>query len=112
MTKFEKVIESCKKQMKAQNIAVDEDLLTKIAKSLSPSIYNRDSALVAAAQKSELETIKKNFLVKKLGCEDGPELDKTIEKAVTKIGKSNRAKLRVVFYYIMVKDLGKEAIYK
>ncbi len=111
MSKFDDAIEKCIKQMKEQKIAVDRPLLEAIAKSLGPSLYNRDAALVAAAQKSELETIKKNFLIKKLGCPEGPALDKALAKAVTKIGKSRRNKMRPVFYYILVKDLGKEKVY-
>jgi len=112
MSKFDTVIERCIKQMKEQKIAVDRPLLEKIAKSLGPSLYNRDASLVAAAQPSELETIKKKFLIKKLGCKDGPELDKALAKAVKKIGVSRRNKMRPVFYYLLVKDLGKEKVYK
>lgn len=112
MSKFDDAVDKAVKQMKEQKIPVDRPLLEKIAKSLGPSLYNRDAALVAAAQKSELETIKKNFLIKKLGCKDGPELDKALAKAVTKIGKSRRNKLRPVFYYLLVKDLKKESKFK
>ena len=111
MSKFDTVMERCIKQMNEQKIAVDRPLLEAIAKSLGPSLYNRDASLVAAGQKSELETIKKNYLIKKLGCPDGPALDKSIAKAVTKIGKSRRNKMRPVFYYLLVKDLGKEKVY-
>lgn len=112
MSKFDDAVDKAVKQMKEQKIPVDRPLLEKIAKSLGPSLYNRDAALVAAAQKSELETIKKNFLIKKLGCKDGPELDKALAKAVKKIGKSRRNKLRPVFYYLLVKELKKESKFK
>lgn len=97
--------------MKEQKIKVDRDLLHAIAKSLGPSLYKRDAALVAAGQKSELETIKKKYLIKKLGCDDGPHLDKAIDKAIVKIGKSRRNKMRPVFYYLLVKELKKESVY-
>ena len=112
MSKFDDVMDRCEKQMKEQKIKVDRPLLEAIGKSLGPSLYNRDAALVAAGQKSELETIKKNYLIKKLGCKDGPALDKSLQKAITKIGKSRRNKLRPVFYYLLVKDLKKEKVYK
>ena len=112
MSKFDDVMDRCEKQMKEQKIKVDRPLLEAIGKSLGPSLYNRDAALVAAGQKSELETIKKNYLIKKLGCKDGPALDKSLQKAITKIGKSRRNKLRPVFYYLLVKDLKKESVYK
>lgn len=112
MSKFDAVMASCEKQMKEQKIAIDRPLLEAIGKSLGPSLYNRDASLVAAAQKSELETIKKNYLIKKLGCKDDASLDQALAKAIAKIGKSRRNKMRPVFYYLLVKDLGKENIYK
>ena len=111
MSKLDQILDSCRKQMKEQRIPIKDDLLTAIAKSLGPSLYKRDARIVAAAQKSEVDRIRKNFLVKKLGCEDGPALDKALAKAIQKIGKSNRNKLRPVFYYLLVRDLKKESVY-
>lgn len=111
MSKFDDVMDGCVKQMKEQKIPVNRELLEAIGKSLGPSLYKRDAALVAAGQKSELETIKKNFLIKKLGCPDDAKLDKALDKAVTKIGKSRRNKMRPVFYYLLVRDLKKEDVY-
>lgn len=111
MSKFEACIDSCKAQMKDQKIPCNEDLLRAIAKSLGPSLYKADSLKVAASQPSELATIKKKFLVGKLGCADDAKLDKAIDKAIDKIGRSNRNKLRPVFYYLLVKSLKKEDVY-
>lgn len=111
VSKFDDVMDKCVKQMKEQKIPVNRELLEAIGKSLGPSLYNRDASLVAAGQKAELETIKKNFLIKKLGCPDDAKLDKALEKAVDKIGKSRRNKLRPVFYYLLVKNLKKESVY-
>ena len=44
----------------------DMDLLTKVTIGLGPSIYNQDAATVAGSDPSELETVKANFLMKKL----------------------------------------------
>ena len=112
MTKFETAVDACKRQMKQQKIPCKEPLLTSIAKSLGPSLYNNDAKKVAASQKSELATIRKNFLIKKLKCKDGPELDKALDYAVKKIGPSNRNKLRPVFYYLLVTKLKKESKYR
>lgn len=111
MSQFDDVIANCKAQMTAQKIECDEALLTKIAKSLGPSIYNKDSGTVATADKGEMETVRKKFLVGKLGCAEGPALDAAIAGAIEKIGKSNPNKLRPVFYYLLVKALGKEAAF-
>lgn len=89
----------------------DMDLLTKVTIGCGPSIYNKDSAVVATSASSELETLKKNFLIKKLGLSDGPKLDEGIEAVVEQYGKSNPAKQRPVVYYLLVKHFGKESVY-
>lgn len=89
----------------------DMDLLTKVTIGCGPSIYDADASTVAASQESELETVKNNFLIKKLGLSDGPELSEAIDKAVEIYGKSERNKYRAVFYYLLVKHFGKESVY-
>ncbi len=111
MSKLDDAIEACKEQMKNQKIPCNEELLRAIAKGLGPSLYKADAKLVAAAQPKEIAGIKEKFLIKKLGLEDGPKLDAAIEHAIEKIGRSNRAKLRPVFYYLLVKKLKKESVY-
>lgn len=90
----------------------DMALLTKVTIGCGPAIYDNDAQTVAASQASELETIKKNFLVKKLGLADGPALMEGINAAIDTYGKSERNKFRAVFYYLLVKHFGKEAVYK
>jgi hypothetical protein len=90
----------------------DMALLTKVTIGCGPAIYDNDAATVAASQATELETIKKNFLIKKLGLKDGPELMDGINKAIETYGKSERQKFRAVFYYLLVKHFGKAAVYK
>jgi hypothetical protein len=92
-------------------MAPDMDLLTKVTIGCGPSIYNADASTVAGSQKSELETVKTNFLVKKLGLKDGPELDAAIAEALETYGKSNRNKYRAVVYYMLTKKFGKEKVY-
>ena len=58
MSQFEDVLAACKKLMADQKITCDEALLTKIAKSLGPSIYNKDSGVVSTADKTELDTVR------------------------------------------------------
>ena len=111
MSKLDDAIESCKAQMKKCKISCNDDLLRGIAKSLGPSLYNKDSKMVAAADKKELENIKTKFINKKLGVSDDKKADAAIEHAIEKIGRSNRAKLRPVFYYLLVKKLKKESVF-
>jgi Protein of unknown function (DUF2853) len=90
----------------------DMDLLTKVTIGCGPAIYNNDASTVAASQASELETIKTNFLMKKLGLPDGPKLMEGLNAVIDVYGRSERNKYRAVVYYMLVKQFGKEAVYK
>ena len=72
--------------------APDVELLTKVTKGLGPSIYNNDASKVSGSDKTELDLVKNNFLIKKLG-------------------KSNKNKYRAVVYYLLTKHFGKESVY-
>ena len=89
----------------------DMDLLTKVTIGCGPAIYNADAQTVAAGQESELETVKNNFLIKKLGLPDGPNLMEAINSVIETYGKSERNKYRAVVYYMLTKHFGKEAVY-
>ena len=93
-------------------VTPDMALLTKVTIGCGPSIYDNDAQTVAASDKEELERIKANFLIKKLGLKDGPNLMEGINAAVETYGKSERNKFRAVFYYLLVKHFGREAAYK
>ncbi|WP_289042889.1 DUF2853 family protein [uncultured Aliiroseovarius sp.] len=92
-------------------ITPDIDLLTKVTIGCGPAIYNADASTVAAGQESELETVKDNFLVKKLGLADGPQLMDAINAVIDTYGRSERNKYRAVVYYMLVKHFGKESVY-
>ncbi|AGI74089.1 hypothetical protein OA238_c41720 [Octadecabacter arcticus 238] len=89
----------------------DMDLLTKVTIGCGPSIYNDDASTVAGSQASELETVKNNFLMKKLGLADGPQLMDGINSVIETYGKSERSKYRAVVYYMLTKHFGKESTY-
>jgi Protein of unknown function (DUF2853) len=93
-------------------VAPDMALLTKVTIGCGPAIYDNDAQTVAASDSAELERIKSNFLIKKLGLKDGPALMEGIHAAVDTYGKSERNKYRAVFYYLLVKHFGREAAYK
>ncbi|REE82846.1 uncharacterized protein DUF2853 [Lutibacter oceani] len=111
MSKFDEKIALYQGEMKKLGIKFDADLLSKVTKGLGPSIYKQDAETVSGSDAKELGTVKNNFLIKKLGLSDGPKLDAAIEKAVETMGKSNRNKYRAIFYYLLVKEFGKESIY-
>ena len=89
----------------------DMSLLEKVTIGCGPAIYNADAATVAGSQAAELETVKNNFLIKKLGLADSPELMDGINAVIEQYGKSERNKYRAVVYYLLTKHFGKEAVY-
>jgi len=92
-------------------VTPDMDLLTKVTIACGPSIYNADSSTVSASDASEIARVKNNFLIKKLGLNDNPDLDKGIDAVMDLYGKSNRSKYRPVVYYLLTKRFGKESMY-
>ena len=111
MSKFDECMADYKGQLDKIGVSYDEALLTKVAKGLGPSIYNKDSSTVAASDQSELDRVKTNFMIKKLGESDGAHLDKALSEVVDQLGSGNRSKYRAVVYYLLTKKLGKESVY-
>lgn len=93
-------------------ITPDMVLLTKVVIGCGPSIYNPDAATVSGTQQSELDTVKNNFLIKKLGLKEGADLDKGIDAVMEKYGRSNKNKYRAVVYYLLAQHFKKESVYK
>ena len=91
---------------------VDMKLLTAVTIGCGPSIYNKDACTVSAGDPKELERVKKNFLINKLGLKDTPKLDEGIQAVIDKYGRSNRNKYRAVVYYLLVKHFRKASMYK
>ena len=110
MSAFTDVVEKSMAQANELGLGIDETLMTAVAKGLGPSIYNQDSASVACSDQEELDRVKKNFLLGKLGLADGPELDAALAETCAAMKAVNR-KSRVVFYAYLVKKFGKENIY-
>lgn len=89
----------------------DMDLLRKVTIGCGPAIYDSDAATVAGSQPGELQTVKQNFLIKKLGLSDSPELMEAINSVIETYGRSERNKYRAVIYYLLTKHFGKESVY-
>ena len=111
MSKFEECMDTYKAEFKKLGVSYNEDLLTKVAKGCGPSIYNKDASTVAGSDAKELETVKNNFLIGKLGLSEKDDLDGAIAKVVDTFGSSNRNKYRAMFYYMLTKEFGKESAY-
>lgn len=108
MSKFDEKLAAYETELAKYDSAADNVLLRAVTKGLGPSIYNKDSHLVACSDKAEVARVVTNYAVKKLGAsqEDG-------EAAVADVCKAyeSRAKHRAVFYYMVCKKLGKESVY-
>lgn len=111
MSKFDDNMELYKAQNKELGLGLSEDLIAKVAKGLGPSIYNADSSKVSGSDPEEVARVKNNFLIKKLGLSDGPQLDSAIAEVLEKLGSSNRNKYRANVYALLVKKFGKESVY-
>jgi len=110
MSKRDELIEKYAAQMRDKlGMSPDMDFLRKVTIGCGPSIYNRDASTVAGSDKSELETVKNNFLIKKLGLSDGPALDEGIAAVMAKY--TEHSKYRAVVYYMLAKHFNKESVY-
>ncbi len=112
MSKREELISKYAEDLRSKcRIEPDMALLTKVTIGCGPAIYNADSSTVAGTETWELETIKTNFLIKKLGLADGPKLMEAIRAVIDTYGKSDSNKYRAVIYYMLVKHFGKDGVY-
>lgn len=112
MSKFVEAVETYMAQVNELNLGLDEALVTAVAKSLGPSIYNADSSKVSGSDQTELDRVKQNFLVGKLGLDESPALDQAIDEVMEQLGRSNKYKYRALVYALLVKKFGKEALYQ
>lgn len=92
-------------------VTPDMGLLTKVTIGCGPAIYDPDSSTVAGSDPAELETIRKNFLIKKLGLPDDAKLDEAIDAVIETYGRSDRSKYRAVVYYMLTRHFGKESVF-
>jgi len=112
MSKFDECLETYEKEFKKLKIKTDAKLLRAVAKACGPSLYRADASKVSSSDPEELNRVKKNFLIKKLGLKDGPKLDEGIASVVKIMGAKNRNKYRAMFYYLLVKHFRKASVFK
>ncbi len=98
------------KNVKKFDKKVNEDLLKAIVKNYRLVLSKSDAKHVACGQPAELETVKKNFIIKKLGITDMAKADKAIAEVCEEM-KSDRLKSRATFYYLLTKKLNKVDIF-
>lgn len=98
------------KDIKKHYGEVDEAFVAIIVKNLGPSIYKKDAELVSCSDPKELDTVRKNFLMKKLGIDASKGvLDAAIQDVCQEL-KSTRTKYRATFYYALAKKFKKESV--
>lgn len=112
MSKFDDCIAKYEAEFKKLKVSYDPKILRNVAKACGPSIYKADASKVSSGDKKELERVKKNFLIKKLGLKDTPRLDDAIADVVKTFGSSNRNKYRAMFYYLLAVNLKKKSTFK
>lgn len=112
MSKLDETVALYQSEFRSKlNMSVDKNLLEKVAKGLGPVIYNPDASRVSGSDPKELQTVKTNFLIKKLGLKDSPALDTAISEVMEQMGISNRNKYRAMVYYLLTKKFNKEHVY-
>ena len=111
MSKFDDLMVKYVAENEKLDLGLSEDLIRKVAKGLGPSIYNSNSSKVSGGDQTELDRVKANYLIKKLGLTDSADLDQAVKDATAAMGSSNRNKLRVLVYAWLCKKFEKESIY-
>ncbi|HMX41980.1 MAG TPA: DUF2853 family protein [Saprospiraceae bacterium] len=112
MATFVETFDNYKSEMNGLGISYDEALFSAVTKALGPVIYNNDSSRVSCSDADEMNRVKTNFLIGKLGLADGPALDAALKEVCDQLGSSNRNKYRAMFYYLLVVKFGKQGLYK
>jgi len=81
--------------------------LDAMAKNYALVLSNKDSQFVSCGDESEKNTVRENFLKKKLGLTlSEAELDAAIEDVCVTM-KEDRFKSRLAFYYLLAEKFGK-----
>ena len=111
MATYEEAYKTFTTEMNEIGMYHHEELYHAILKSLGSSINDKDANLVACSDKKELDEVRNDFLIGKLGMEDTPRLDEVLEEVCGAMGKSNRTKHRATFYYLCVAILKKENVF-
>ena len=97
------------KDIKKHYGEADEDFVAIIVKNLGPAIYRKNAELVSCSNPKELDTVRRNFLTKKLGIDASKAvLDAAIQDVCEEL-KGVRTKYRATFYYRLAKKFKKES---
>jgi len=89
---------------------IDLVLFYKVAGGIVASIKNRDDAYVATSDPKEMEAIKRNFVIKKLGIRDNETSTRVLVEVKNEF-KGIRHKPKALFYYRLITSLNKEKLF-
>lgn len=103
--KLAKMKETAVAQLKECGVSkFDHDQLDGYVNSLRTMVNNRDAVLVSGTDPAELETVYRNFVVKKCGVDDKDKGMKAINAVAKKMSGINQ-KSRPAFYYMVAHEL-------
>jgi len=92
-------------QLKDSGVSkIDDGQLDDLVGRMKLIINNRDAILVSGTDPSELETVRTNFVVKKLGVTDKDKGMKAIHAVADKMS-GIKMKNRAAFYYMVKTEL-------
>lgn len=90
----------------------EEAVIAGMLKTYKLVLSKPDAAVVALADAAERETVKKNFLKKKLGLDaDDAVLEAALDEVAQKM-KGDRRKSRLAVYYLLAEKFGKLDLFK
>ena len=103
--KLAKLKETAAGQLKECGVSnIDQELLETLVNRLRTMVDNKDAVLVSGKDASELETVRRNFVEKKLGITDRDKAMAAIHKVAEKMS-GIRMKSRPAFYYLVQQEL-------
>jgi len=80
---------------------INEPALQGLARTYALVLSKQDSRLVSCGDAAEKQTVRENFLKKKLGLtHSDADLDAAVDEICAKV-KEDRQKSRLVFYYLL-----------
>jgi hypothetical protein len=103
--KLSKLKSQAESQLRDSGVSnIDSSLLNGLVDNMKLIVDNKDATLVSGSDASELETVRTNFVVKKLGVQDREKGMKAINKVASQMSNI-KMKNRAAFYYLVQKEL-------
>lgn len=90
----------------------DIPLLTKVTIGCGPAIYDADGGVVDTEDPQELQRLRTNFLMRKLGLRDDPALMDAINAVIETYGRSEPVKYRAVIHYMLTRHFARDAAFR